>query len=209
MRHTTAPMPATPKSPVWQRITPGTKQHHAREPFLSAHGTLLPLGSLTWTEELLRQQSRSLCYCYLWQTKNNSYNPTASWRSKLEGSNLLQTKLILPPVVLWPAMCSPTHPSPARWEAGCWNEKQVRAQEPSTATQLNKQLPRVNVANAEAPRRLCILHTSHTLLLCTSGNTTEHFVHNGFTVVRYLDARWQDSSPAEVGEWSNSFLLKI
>lgn len=78
--------------------------------------------------------------------------------------------------------------------------KQVRAQEPSTATQLNKQLSRVNAADAEAPR-LCILHPSHMLLLCTSGNTTEQFVPDGGLMeVSYLDAHWQDLSSAEAAE---------
>lgn len=77
--------------------------------------------------------------------------------------------------------------------------KQVRAQEPSTATQLNKQLSRVNATDAEAPR-LCILHPSHMLLLCTSGNTTEQFVPVGLMEVSYLDAHWQDLSSAEAAE---------
>lgn len=45
--------------------------------------------------------------------------------------------------------------------------------------------------------------TPHTLLLGTSGNTWKLFVHIEFTEVGYLDAHWHNSSPAEVGEWSN------
>lgn len=76
--------------------------------------------------------------------------------------------------------------------------KQIQAQEPSTATQLNEQLSRVNAADAEAPR-LCILHPSHALLLCASGNTTKRFVPLGLMEVTYLDAHWRDSS-AEAAE---------
>lgn len=102
--------------------------------------------------------------------------------------------------VLWPASCSPTHPSSAGWEAGCWNGEQVWAEEPNTATQLNKQLSSVNIANAEAPR-LCTLHTSYSSVpqeaqhssLCTLVS---------LRVDTSLDT-WQDSSPTEVGEWSN------
>lgn len=74
---------------------------------------------------------------------------------------------------------------------------QPQAEEPSTASQLNRLLS-VSVADADTPR-FC-MHTSHTLLLGTSGNIRKFFVHIEFTEVRYLDAHRHNSSPAEVGE---------
>lgn len=111
------------------------------------------LRALPATEQLLRQQSQSLCS--LWQTK--PWSNTSAGTSQLEGSNLLQaTKIILPPAVLCSCQCSPAHPSPARWGVE-WNAvTSRRAQQGHSAEQA---AVRVSADDADTPGFACTPHT--------------------------------------------------
>lgn len=146
---------------------------------------------------------------FLLSLANKSYSLAFSCRSKLESFDLLETtQIILLPVVLCGLLHAVLHTELQPGKRGeCWNEKQEQAQEPSTAPQLNEQWSRISVANAKV-LRLCIVHISHMLLLCSSGHTTEQFAHTGFTEARH-QYPLQDSPPADVGERSYSFLLEI